>query len=156
MDVYVPKWFEPYELLPPEVFKFDMIMSDEAREVAFNNFFDYKLLVVIDEIREILQSPLIVNNWMKDGARKYSGYRPTTCKVGVEKSMHKPQEDGRARAVDMISPIYSAEEMRQIIEREKHRISFPIRIEKDVSWLHVDVKARTGHKNQDKIYYFKG
>ena len=149
---YKPKWFELYELLPPEVYTYDMMVSEEARERAFATFFDVKLLETIDVIRDIIGLPLICNTWFIDGNRKNCGFRTQQCSVGAAQSQHK-----LGKAVDLVCAKMSAEEMRQKIEANKDKLPYPIRMEKDVNWLHLDVKERTAawEKNK-KIVYFKG
>lgn len=149
---YIPKYFQLYELLPPELYTYDMMVSEEARERGFANYFDHKLLETIDVVREIIGLPLICNTWFQDGNRKNSGYRTQTCSVGVAQSQHK-----LGKAVDLICHKMSAEEMRQKIEANKDKLPYQIRIEAGVNWLHIDVKEITAasQKNQ-KIVYFKG
>ena len=151
---YIPKWFQLYELLPPELYTYDMMVSEKARERAFATFFDEKLLITIDVIREIIGLPLICNTWFQDGNRKDCGYRSKTCNVGVENSQHK-----LGKAVDLICHKMSAEEMRQKIEENKDKLPYQIRIERgpSITWLHCDTKGSESlaHKNQ-KIIYFKG
>lgn len=149
---YIPKWFQLYELLPPELYTYDMMVSEEARERGFANYFDHRLLETIDVIREIIGLPLICNTWFQDGNRKNSGYRTKTCSVGAENSQHK-----LGKAVDLICHKMSAEEMRQKIEANKDKLPYQIRIESGVNWLHIDVKEITAacQKNQ-KIIYFNG
>lgn len=153
--IYKPKYFELYELMPPELYTYDMMVSEEARERAFANYFDEKLLVTIDIIRgEIIKAPLICNTWYQDGNRKYSGLRPTNCTVGAEMSQHK-----LGKAVDLVSNKYTAEEMRQMIKDNEHLLPYPIRIEdgEAITWLHIDTKERTrGQHCNEKIYWFKG
>lgn len=150
--VYIPKWFQLYELLPPECYTYDMMVSEEARERAFATYFDPKLLETIDVVREIIGLPLICNTWFQDGNRKNCGYRTVQCSVGVAQSQHK-----LGKAVDLICHKMSAEEMRQKIEANKDKLPYQIRIEKVVNWLHIDVKGSesNAHINQ-KIVYFKG
>jgi hypothetical protein len=54
-------------------------------------------------------------------------------------------------AADLISTKMSAEEMRKKIIANKDKLSYPIRIEDDVTWLHVDVR----NTKNDSIYLFK-
>lgn len=149
---YKPKYFQPYELIPPELYTYDMMVSETARERAYE-MMDEKLLITIDIIRgKIIKAPLICNTWYQDGNRKYSGLRPADCAIGAPKSQHK-----LGKAVDLLCNKYTAEEMRQMIEQNQHLLPYPIRIEKDVWWLHIDVKERTrGPHCNDKILYFKG
>ena len=151
--IYKPKYFELYELMPPELYTYDMMISEEARQRAFANYFDTKLLETIDIIRgEIVKAPLICNTWFQDGNRVASGYRSSQCPVGVAKSQHK-----EGKAVDLVCNKYTAEQMRQMIKENEHLLPYPIRIEDGVSWLHIDTKERTsGPRSNEKIYFFKG
>ncbi len=146
---YIPKYFEPYELIPPELYTYDMMVSEEARQRAYE-MIDERLLIIIDIIRgEIIKAPLICNTWYQDGNRKYSGLRTENCKVGVRESQHK-----LGKAVDLICSKYTAYQMRQMILDNQHLLPYPIRMEDNVSWLHIDVKDMD-YKGQ-KIYLFKG
>ena len=151
---YIPKWFQLYELLPPELYSYDMMVSEDARERAFATFFDEKLLITIDIVRDIIGLPLICNTWFQDGNRKNCGFRTKTCAVGAENSQHK-----LGKAVDLICHKMSAEDMRQKIEENKDKLPYQIRIETgpSVTWLHLDTKDITApcQKNQ-KIVYFNG
>ena len=151
--IYIPKYFELYELLPPELYTYDMMTSEVARERAFANYFDRKLLEIIDIIRgKIIKAPLICNTWFQDGNRVASGYRSSKCPVGVTKSQHK-----EGKAVDLVCNKYTAEQMRQMIKENAHLLPYPIRIEEGVSWLHIDTKDFINTtKKHEKIYFFKG
>lgn len=151
--VYIPKYFELYELLPPELYTYDMMVSEQARERAFATYFDPKLLVTIDIVRgKIVKAQLICNTWFHDGNRVASGYRSKTCSVGVAQSQHK-----LGKAVDLICYKYSAEQMRQMIFENQHLLPYPIRVEADVNWLHIDTKEHSrGPHSNEKIYFFKG
>lgn len=149
---YIPKYFELYELLPPELYTYDMMVSEAARARGFE-MLDEKLLITIDIIRgDIVKAPLICNTWYQDGNRKYSGLRPADCAVGAPKSQHK-----LGKAVDLLCNKYTAEEMRQMIRDNEHLLPYPIRIEDGVNWLHIDTKERSrGPHCDEKIYFFKG
>lgn len=145
---YIPKYFEPYELLPPELYTYDMYVDESARERAYE-LIDERLLITIDIIRgEIIKAPLICNTWYQDGNRRYSGLRTKDCKIGVRESQHK-----LGKAVDLICNKYTAYQMRQKILDNQHLLPYPIRIERDVSWLHIDTKDMD-YKGK-KIYLFK-
>lgn len=149
---YKPKYFELYELLPPELYTYDMMVSEEARERAFANYFDTKLLETIDVVREIIGLPLICNTWFQDGNRRNSGFRTQQCEVGVAQSQHK-----LGKAVDLICHKMSAEDMRQKIEANKDKLPYQIRIERGVNWLHIDTKGSDSKRDiNKKIIYFNG
>ena len=150
-EIYKPRHFELYELMPPGLYTYDMMVSEEARERAFANFFDRKLLETIDIVREIIGLPLICNTWFQDGNRRNSGLRTAQCSVGAAQSQHK-----LGKAVDLICHKMSAEEMRQKIKDNEDKLPYPIRIEEGVNWLHIDVKERHTNAKAGKIYFFKG
>lgn len=146
---YYPRYFNIYELIPPEVFTLeDMEATDKHMQPGWV-FLNNRLLETIDVVREIIGHPLICNTWFQDGNRKYCGWRPKYCSVGAPLSQHK-----EGNAVDLICPYMSAEEMRQKIYDNRDRLPYPIRIEKDVTWLHIDCKEMD-YKGK-KIYFFKG
>lgn len=150
--IYIPRYFELYELLPPELYTYDMMVSEAARERGFANYFDRKLLETIDVVREIIGLPLICNTWFQDGNRKNCGYRTKTCSVGAENSQHK-----LGKAVDLICHKMSAEDMRQKIKENEDKLPYPIRIEDGVNWLHIDTKEFNKSQScRGKIYFFKG
>lgn len=149
---YIPKYFQLYELMPPELYTYDMMVSKDARERAFAACFDEKLLITIDIIRgDIIKAPLICNTWHQDGNRKYSGLRPQSCKVGAWNSQHK-----LGKAVDLICRDYTAEQMRRMIKENERLLPYPVRIEEgpSITWLHIDCKDMD-YKGK-KIYWFQG
>lgn len=144
---YRPKWFQLYELLPPEAFSYeDMILPKDKQPGWYK--LDERLLITLDVIREIIGKPLICNTWFQNGNRRDSGFRTFGCKIGAQKSMHK-----EGKAADLVCADYTAEQMRRMIVENQDKLPYPIRIEKDVTWLHIDVKD-IDYKGK-KIYFFK-
>lgn len=143
---YRPKYFELYELLPPELFTYDDMQRPKELQSGWMHF-SSELLETIDIVRDIIGKPLICNTWYQNGNRRWSGFRPQYCEIGAAKSLHK-----EGKAVDIICSSYTAEEMRKIIKDNKDKLPYKIRIEDGVSWLHIDVKER---KDNAKIYFFK-
>lgn len=134
------KWFTIEELMPEELCK-------GANIDALWSLIDDNLKDVLDCIREIVGEPLICNTWHMGGNRRYSGYRPQNCSIGAAKSMHK-----EGKAADLLCYKYTAQQMRDIIKANTDKLPRPVRIEKNVSWLHIDVKD-IDYKNE-KIYWF--
>lgn len=121
------KWFCLSELLPPEIycneeFGWDML-CDQLKET-------------IDAIRELLKVPLTCNDWARGGHRKNCGYRTQSCAIGARFSAHK-----QGMAADLISNKMTAQQMRQLIHDSADKLPYKIRIEANVSWLHVDVRT---------------
>lgn len=114
-------------------------------------FLDTKALHALENVREIVGVPLICNNWAAGGTRNYCGYREPTCSIGAKNSYHK-----QGKAFDLISTKLTAKEMRDILDKNRDKLSFPIRIEKwdgdrEITWLHIDI----GNTKGNKIYFFK-
>ena len=98
-------------------------------------FFDKKLLVTIDQLREFFDVPLIINDWAFSGSREFCGYRSRGCMVGAENSQHR-----MGRAADIICETIDAQEMRlKIIEKS---VLFPhiTYMEDKTAWVHIDVR----------------
>lgn len=134
MRRYKPRYFELYELLPPELYKADYYESEAAREAGFW-LIDEKLLITIDVVREIIGKPLICNTWYMNGTIKNACLRSHNCTVGATNSQHK-----LGKAIDLVCHYYSADEMRQMIMANKDKLPYPIRMEEGVKWCHIDVK----------------
>lgn len=131
------KHFNTEELVSKQVF--DVIGDDAIR------LFDPKALETLEVIREILNVPLICNNWADGGSRDDCGYRDKLCTIGASKSAHK-----EGKAFDLISAKMSAQEMRDLIVTNQDKLPHNIRIEDEVSWLHFDVRDKG-----IKVYLFK-
>ena len=137
------KYFKTQELVDKETYN---LLGENAIKLI-----DTDLIKTIDAIREILNVPLICNNWHKNGTRQNCGFRTQKCKIGAKNSYHK-----NGQAVDLISYKMTAKEMREILEQNKEKLPLPIRIEKEnnngeIDWLHVDM----GNETNDKIKFFK-
>ena len=137
------KYFSTQELVDKETYE---LLGDDAIKLI-----DKNLIKTIDAVREILNVPLICNNWHWGGTRDQCGYRTVKCNTGALKSYHK-----RGQAVDLISTKMSASEMREKLEQNAKKLPLPIRIEKwdnngEISWLHIDL----GNTKGNKIYFFK-
>lgn len=146
-NTYYPRYFELYELLPPEVFTYDDMIAKEKHLQKGWKYLTHELLITIDVVREIIGYPLICNTWYQDGNRRYCGWRPRNCLIGAAFSQHK-----EGNAVDLICPNMTAEQMRQRIKENQDKLPYPIRIEDKVSWLHLDLKD-IDYKGE-KIYFF--
>lgn len=106
----------------------------------------------MENVREILNAPLICNNWAAGGSRNYSGYREPGCGVGTPTGYHY-----KGQAFDLISTKLTAKEMREILENNQDKLKYPIRVEKwdnhgEITWLHIDISPNTHGK---KLYFFR-
>ncbi|MBO7234099.1 MAG: hypothetical protein J6V13_03820 [Paludibacteraceae bacterium] len=101
--------------------------------------------------RDILKVPMVVNA----GVNKQRGLRCNLCPLVQEKTKNnKVYISGHQQgiAVDAISSHMSAAEMRSKIIAEQYKLPCNIRMEDDVTWLHVDTRPTP---NNEKVYLFK-
>ena len=131
------KHFNTEELVSKQVYD---VIGDDAIKL-----FAPKALETLEVIREILNVPLICNNWADGGNRDDCGYRDKLCTIGATRSAHK-----EGMAFDLISNKMSAQEMRDLIIKNQDKLPYNIRIEDAVSWLHFDVRDKGV-----KVYLFK-
>ena len=110
---------------------------------------------------EILNVPLLCNNWAKVGGR-YSqrGLRCNLCdevKSKTDRGVVYLSAHTQGLAVDLSSPKMTAEEMRKKIYAAADRLPYPVRVEDNgngtPSWLHIDCYDTATGK---KITTFKG
>ena len=129
------KHFNTEELVSKQVFD---VIGDDAIKL-----FDPKALETLEAIREILNVPLICNNWKSGGTRDDCGYRDLKCKIGASKSAHK-----EGKAFDLVSSKMNAATMRQRIIENQDKLPHNIRMEAGVTWLHIDTRNTSGEKIQ--------
>ena len=144
--MYKCNYFQPYELVPKEVY--DLFLEPEA----IYGIFDENALRVIDLVREWSRVGLTVNNWFWNGNRSECGFRTKNSRVGAARSAHK-----LGKAFDIISTRLTAQELWDIIERNKDKLPCKIRIEKTnnnkpITWLHIGTDVNVTQK--EMIYYF--
>lgn len=107
------------------------------------NFFDDRLLKIIDFLRETLDKRITINNWLWNGRFSYRGLRPFSYKLGAKFSQHR-----FGRAVDFDVEGHSAQEIRDWLKVNwTPEISFcvtgsitSITVEEDVNWVHLAVQ----------------
>lgn len=140
------KYFDVRELVSKDIYnKF----GQNAWQV-----FDEKLLATLLVLRtEILCVPLVCNNWKAGGSFTQRGFRENVCGLVAYKTKAGQlyvSAHSIGKGVDLTSPKMDAETMRQTIEKEKSKLPYPVRIERGVSWLHIDTMTL----NTEKITYF--
>lgn len=119
-------------------------------------FFDNRLLETLLVIRQNIGKPITVNNWHKGGSFTQRGLRCNVCSLvsrntRIEKAYMSAHIQGTG--IDFDVKDMSAEQVRCWIEKHKSLLPYPIRLEKDVTWVHLDMR-NDGSKS--KITYFRG
>ena len=139
------KYFKPYEIVSKTVYT---IYRDESIK-----FMDNRLIETIDVIREILGVPLVINDWYWGGKNQQRGLRENTCQIVKSKgNTLYLSSHCFGRAFDAVSAKMSAENMRKKIVDNAYKLPYPIRMESNVTWLHVDLNMLS---NAPKITFFQ-
>lgn len=130
-----PIYFELKELVCPHVYK-------RFGEIAYQ-FFDSRLLLTVDKIREHIGKPIFVNNWDSGGQFDERGFRCIRCslvKQAIKENRLYVSPHMTGQGVDFDVEGLVAEEVRQWIINNQKILPYAIRLEKDVSWVHLDVR----------------
>lgn len=145
----ITKYFKVQELVCPHVYS---RFGDTAIQ-----FFDKGILDTLLFIREHIGMPIYINNWMWGGNKSQRGLRCNVCALVKEKtSLEKPYLSAHllGRGIDFNVKGMSAEEVRNWLEDMKNGLPCKIRVEDEVSWVHIDTSSYGMGSN--KITYFKG
>lgn len=143
--MYVPKHFGIKELVPKDLY--DKYKS-RGDNFLFQVIFDQRLLELIDRIRDEF-GPMTICDWSWGGGSHYRGFRPPDCSVGAALSQHR-----FGRAVDMIPKNVSPDDMRSQIIADQNSEKWKVigGLEMDITWFHVDVRARTDESKINLFY----
>ena len=112
-------------------------------------FLDDRMLANLLFIREGIGRPIVVNNWAKGGQYTQRGLRCNCCILCFEKTVLREvylTQHGFGKAVDFNVVGMEAEEVRLWIKAHASELPYPCRLEKDVSWVHLDVMNNTDDK----------
>jgi hypothetical protein len=117
-------------------------------------FFDPRILITIDWIREKLNRAVTINNWVWGGNLDERGLRENTSPIVYDRTMNDViylSGHVLGMAIDFDVEGMSADEVRKWLILNQKELPYPIRIEAGVSWNHIDVMNISGNK----IYIFK-
>ena len=135
-------YFDLKELVCKDVYDF-------YKDTAWQ-FFDARLLITIDRMREKLGKPMFVNNWDSGGEFDERGFRCLKCSIVQNKIMSNemyvsPHMTGQGIDFDVQGLVSS--EVREYIIKNKNLWPYPLRLENNVSWIHLDTRDTfTGEK----------
>lgn len=144
--MYKCKHFKIQELVSKQVF-------EKYGEKAWE-FFDDRFLKTIDWLRDVLQKPILINTWHQKGISQQQGFRSNLERFVVNKT-----EEGAlyctqhmfGRAADMEIMGMTADEFRKWAVKNADQFPYPVWIEDNVSWVHID----TRQSDKQKVYLFK-
>ena len=150
---YKPRHFSLNELVCPDVFnKF----GDTAWE-----FFSQDLLITLDLLRDQL-GPIYVNNWdMDPEVRKKlglplfdeRGFRCIQCDLvttAIRQNRLYVSPHMTGQGVDFDVKGMSASQVRKWLSDNQAKLPFPIRLENNVTWVHLDIRDA----NKGKVFEF--
>lgn len=143
--IYKPKYFTLDELVCEDVYNF-------YGQTAWQ-FFDSRLLVTIDQIRERIGKPIYINDWQVHGQFSQRGFRCLRCALVHDACVNNrmyvsPHMTGQAVDFDVVG--LTAEETRQYIIKNQGLWPYPLRLEDGVGWVHLD----TRDADKGKVFLF--
>jgi hypothetical protein len=143
--IYKPDFFALDELVCLEIYH-------KFGEVAWQ-FFDNRLLITIDTIRQRIGRVITVNDWQVHGQFTQRGFRCLQCQlvkdaINTGRLYVSPHMTGQAVDFDVEGMV--AEEVRQYIIKNQNLWPYPIRLEAGVGWVHMDVRDA----EQGKVWLF--
>ena len=142
---YEPKYFSLDELICPHVY-------DKFGDIAWQ-FLDQRLLITLDVIREKLNKPIFINDWQVHGNFDERGFRCIQCEL-VKKAIKEerlyvsPHMTGQGADFDVEG--MTAAEVRLWLAKNERLLPYPIRLESNVNWIHLD----TRDTNVTKVTFF--
>ena len=103
-------------------------------------FIDDRLIETLNLLREkILGVPMIINTWKDGGGYSQRGLRCNRCQIVREKTSPYLSAHILGKGVDFNASGMTAEQARNEIIKAQVLLPWPIRLEKGVSWVHLDV-----------------
>lgn len=114
------------------------------------NFLDTDFLHALLIVRrDILKKPM----WCNGNAKKQRGLRCNRCQMVRDKSTVYLSAHCLGKAGDFTISGMTAEQARQKIKDNAHLLPCPVRLEKGVSWLHMDVRPDDAKPSQKVIEF---
>jgi len=138
------KFFQLHELVCNHIYK-------KYGKTAWQ-FFDPRIIITIDWIREHIDRPIYINNYEWGGNQTQSGIRCNLCqlaKMWTNLDKVRMSAHSTAQAFDFSVKGMTAEEVRNWLVRNQEDLPYPIRLEAGVNWVHLDCRNAG-----QKIYFF--
>ena len=129
------QFFDIQELVCPHTYK----RFGEVSWQFFDTDFLENLLILR---RDILQVPMTVNDYKWGGRWTQRGFRCNICQLVRDKTLNNDiylTAHANGAGIDSVFKSITAEQARQKIREQYSKFTIPIRIEKDVTWLHFDI-----------------
>ncbi len=124
--MYQPQYFQPYELVPPDIFA--------SRKDKCFELIDERVLITLDTLRNTF-GLCTINDWYWGGHFEQSGLRTPDAPEFSPTSQHT-----FGRAMDCKFKEVSADLVRQQVIEHKALYPYITFLEVDVEWFHFDVR----------------
>lgn len=119
-------------------------------------FLDTELLHTLLVVRKMLGRAITINNWHIGGSFTQRGLRCNICQLVRDKTKSNSiylSSHCNGAGVDFNVSGMDSDTVRKEIKRNEILLPYPIRLEEDVSWVHLDIYDLC---NGRKIHTFKG
>jgi len=118
-------------------------------------FLDTESLHVLLVLRiDILKVPFTINNYHKGLDKTQRGLRCNICKLVRDKTLKNEiylSSHANGAGFDIIPSGMTADQARKKIESRKALLPYPVRLERNVSWVHIDIYD---YCNGNQVNYF--
>lgn len=130
--------FKPQEFVDKETF--DLLGVHSLR------LLDIRLKITIDALRQVLNMPMVINNWSTGGQFKDRCFRTQKSTTGAKDGGHY-----KGMAVDFDcyrnGVLVKADDVRLLIYRNMSKFPHIRCFEYDINWVHIDIM---GQEDSDK------
>jgi hypothetical protein len=127
-------------------------VHDRFGESAWR-FFDPRLIAVMNYIRSKMGKELTYNSRSRGLSQR--GLRCNLCSLVQDKTkLNRPYLSAHVlgAAIDFDAKDMTAEEVRAWIYLNRSGLPYPVRLEQDTTWIHIDVATIS----DDKVTFFAG
>lgn len=106
-------------------------------------FFDREFLEMLLALRrDVIEVPVVVNNYHTGGQFSQRGFRCNICQLTKSKTLKNqiyltPHANGAA--IDFDARGMTAEETRIKVKQNAHKLPCNVRMESKVTWAHIDI-----------------
>jgi hypothetical protein len=127
-------FFDLSELICPHVY--------EKYGAKAWNFLDVRAVITINTFRDRIGKPVFINNWQEHGSFSQRGLRCPMCQIVkdyIAKDILYMSAHTLGKGFDFEVQGLLAEEVRQWIIKNQNWWPYPIRLERGVNWVHLDM-----------------
>lgn len=143
----VSKYFNIKELVCPHCY-------NKFKDNSWQ-FISTELLSTLYVLRTIvINKPMVINTWATNGSYSQRGLRCNMCQLVKSKTSIYMSAHSLGKSVDFHVPGMDAESVRNLIRSNVNKFEYPIRLEKDTNWCHIDCYVPKGSSN--KLLEFEG